>query len=172
LTAGGFGATGSSGSSSGTPTTGASSSNSERTHVIASGDTFEALAQKYFNDSTKWKLISKANPTVEPERLKIGQKIRIPAGGSTATLAADTSAQSVTSPARSTGATGGNLHTVAKGDTPSSISRKYYGSDKYWRQILAANKGATEKNLKVGQKLTIPAKDTIVGAENVGGRGS
>jgi nucleoid-associated protein YgaU len=155
-----------------TPTTAASSSNAERTHVIASGDTFEALAQKYFNDSTKWQLIAKANPTVEPERLKIGQKIRIPAGGSTATLAADTSAQSVTSPARSINTSGGSFHTVAKGETPSSISRKYYGSDKYWRQILAANKGTTEKNLKVGQKLTIPAKDTIVGAENVGGRGS
>lgn len=147
--------------------------------MIASGDTFEALAQKYFNDINKWKLISKANPTVEPERLKIGQKIRIPSAGATATLAAETSAPLSGQSSRVTGGnttgggtTGGNFHTVAKGETPSSISRKYYGSDKYWRQILAANKGTTEKNLKVGQKLSIPAKETVVGAENVGGRGS
>jgi nucleoid-associated protein YgaU len=169
----GFNGTGSSTVPATTPST--SSATTERVHVIASGDTFEALAQKYFNDSTKWQLIAKANPTVEPERLKIGQKVRIPSGATTATLAAETNAPTVSNGTRgSTGSSGvgGNFHTVAKGDTPSSISRKYYGSDKYWRQILAANKGATEKNLKVGQKLTIPAKDMVVGAENVGGRGS
>lgn len=146
------------------------SSNGERIHVIASGDTFEALAQKYLGDSTKWTLISKANPLVAADRLKIGSKIRIPANATLTTT--DTNApigsRATTTAASSTVSSGGSIHVVSKGETPSSISRKYYGSDKYWKQILAANKGTTEKNLKVGQKLSIPAKTAVAGAEGVG----
>jgi len=142
--------------------------------VIASGDTFEALAQKYYGSATKWQMISKANPTVEPERLKIGQKIRIPAAGATpsldvpSTLASNGGSRA----AESVSTTSGSFHVVAKGDTLSSISRKYFGSDKYWRQILSANKGTTEKNLKIGQKLVIPAREAVAGAENTGSSGS
>ena len=144
--------------------------------MIASGDTFEALAQKYFNDGSKWSVIAKANPTIEPERLKIGQKIRIPASAG-AVVAMDTASSvstpnptSRTSDASST--SGGQTHVVAKGDTLSSISRKYFGSDKYWRQILAANKGASEKTLKIGQKLVIPTREAFAGAENTGRSGT
>jgi nucleoid-associated protein YgaU len=148
------------------------STSAERTHVIASGDTFEALAQKYYGSATKWQLISKANPTVEPERLKIGQKIRIPAATATATATLDVPSGAAGSvgarSSESVTTTGGSFHVVAKGDTLSSISRKYFGSDKYWRQILSANKGTTEKNLKIGQKLVIPAREAVAGAENTG----
>lgn len=143
--------------------------------MIAANDTFEGLAAKYYGSGKLWKAIAKANPLVEPNALKIGQKIKIPA--SPTQLAASDSPNTA---AQTTGGSGGSssgafnapagstVHVVAKGENPSSISRKYYGSDKYWRQILAANKGATEKNLKVGQKLVIPAKSVVAGAENVG----
>jgi len=150
-------------------------SSSEVVHVIAANDTFEGLAAKYYGSRKLWKAIAKANPLVEPDSLKIGQKIRIPAsptqlaaseGVNTATPA--TGASSGSTSGATAAPAGSAVHVVAKGENPSSISRKYYGSDKYWRQILAANKGATEKNLKVGQKLVIPAKSVVAGAENVG----
>ena len=142
----------------------------ERTHIIASGDTFGALAKKFYGSESKWEVIAKANPLATPDRLAIGQKIRIPANDVVAsatdatTMPTKNTNNSTTAAANSTSST----HVVSKGETLSSISRKYYGSDKFWKQILSANKGTTEKNLRVGQKLSIPAKTAIAGADNVG----
>ncbi len=156
-------------------TTTAANALGERTHVIASGDTFGALAKKFYGSEAKWEVIAKANPLVTPDRLKIGQKIRIPAsatasaGTTEGAIAANTTTNAPNTVAANNG---GSSHVVAKGETLSSISRKYYGSDKYWKQILTANKGTTEKNLRIGQKLTIPSKTTVAGGENVGGAGT
>lgn len=47
-------------------------------------------------------------------------------------------------------------HTVANGELLGDIALKYYKSSKQWRKIAEANPGVDPKNLKVGQKLTIP----------------
>lgn len=51
-------------------------------------------------------------------------------------------------------------HTVKKGETLHSISRKYYGTSRYYKLIAEANKGKLPANLgvKVGQILVIPQK--------------
>ena len=51
-------------------------------------------------------------------------------------------------------------HTVASGEFLGDIAMKYYGSAKAWKKIQDANPGLDPKNLKVGQKLVIPAADT------------
>ena len=48
------------------------------THTIASGDTFFALSQRY---GCSVQAIMSANPGVVPERLQIGQVIRLPGSG-------------------------------------------------------------------------------------------
>ena len=48
-------------------------------------------------------------------------------------------------------------HTVAKDELLGDIALKYLGSAKAWKKILEANPGVDPKNLKVGQKLVIPA---------------
>ena len=50
-------------------------------------------------------------------------------------------------------------HTVAAGEYLGDIAMKYYGSAKAWKKIQDANPGVDQKNLKVGQKLVIPAVD-------------
>lgn len=54
--------------------------------------------------------------------------------------------------------TGGQSHTVAKGDTLYSLARKYYGNQSKWKDIYEANKASipNPNTLKVGQKLIIP----------------
>ena len=47
-------------------------------------------------------------------------------------------------------------HEVKKGEVLGQISRRYYGTQTKWRQILAANPGVTEKNLRPGTLLAIP----------------
>lgn len=49
-----------------------------RIHVIESGDTFAKLSAKY---NVRLSAIQAANPTVDPRRLQIGDRIIIPGGG-------------------------------------------------------------------------------------------
>lgn len=53
----------------------AATDGSQKIHVIASGDTFAKIAPKY---GVSIEAILKANPDLNPARLKIGQKVVIP----------------------------------------------------------------------------------------------
>lgn len=53
----------------------------------------------------------------------------------------------------------GTTYVVRKGDTLSSISRKFYKSNRQWRRIYEANRATLTKGpdkLEVGMKLIIP----------------
>ncbi len=52
----------------------------ERWHDVASGDSLSKLAARYYGDGTQWMRIFEANRNVltDPDRIKIGQKLRIP----------------------------------------------------------------------------------------------
>lgn len=52
-------------------------------------------------------------------------------------------------------------YTVQKGDSLSKISQKFYGSTKYWKRIVEANKDKLghSQTLRPGMVLTIPSKD-------------
>jgi HEAT repeat protein len=47
-------------------------------HTIARGDTLATIARKYYGDARLAKRIAKANPGVDPRKLWIGKKIRVP----------------------------------------------------------------------------------------------
>lgn len=53
---------------------------------------------------------------------------------------------------------GERVHTVAKGETLSAISQKYYGTTKKWNEIYEANKGliSNRNQIKPGIQLMIP----------------
>ncbi len=57
-----------------------------------------------------------------------------------------------------TAPTGERIHTVATGDTLSSIASKYYGDASKWNKIAEANKDVLKdpNSLQLGQKLKIP----------------
>jgi len=50
------------------------------------------------------------------------------------------------------------IHTVASGDTLTSIAKQYYGDASKWQKILDANKDILKSpdSLQLGQKLKIP----------------
>ena len=118
-------------------------------YVIEEDDTFVSIAEKWFGDENKWSLIAKENPTVDPQKLKIGQKIFLPpkeAG------AAPVERQPVL-------AGGQTLYLVQSGDTLIAIARDELGDQTRWEEIYALNKdtiGADAAALKVGMKLVLP----------------
>jgi len=121
-------------------------------HTIVKGDTFGSLAKKY---NTTTKAITDANPGVQSSKLKIGQKVKIPASTGNAAVAAGTTAGGATA----IGAGGETVHVVKNNDTLWGLAKKYGVSQ---NAIKAAN-GLKTGSLKVGQKLKIPAKSTGTG---------
>jgi LysM repeat protein len=114
-------------------------------YTIAQGDNFSTLAKK-FHVTTK--AIVDANPGVEPTKLKVGQKIHIPAPAPAAVIAAGTGATGTEA------LPGEQIYTVKSGDTLTKIAAQFGTTLKALR---SANSLKTD-SIKVGQKLKIPAK--------------
>jgi LysM repeat protein len=112
-------------------------------HVVVKGDNFSTIAKKY---GVTTRGIQDANPGVDPLRLKIGQKLVIPArSGSPPVLTVSNGAVA---------ANGGSSYTVKSGDTLNKIAKEHGVTV---QELQAANNLKTTQ-IKVGQKLRIPAK--------------
>ncbi len=115
-------------------------------YVVAKGDTLSSIAKKY---GVSWKAIEQANPGVNSNKLKVGQKLQIPAASSSATAA----------PATMTTATAdGNTTTyvVRAGDMLEKIARSHGTTAK---TIMRLNNMKTTM-IRPGQKLKLPAPKT------------
>ncbi len=112
-------------------------------YVVVAGDTLAKIAKAH---GVTLKALEAANPGVDPKKLKIKQKLVIPASGKSAEMtpgAADA---------------GGELYTVKSGDTLAKIAKAHGTTVK---AIQAANNLSTTKIL-VGHKLKMPAKAEVV----------
>ena len=116
-------------------------------YVIQKGDTFSSLAPRFH---VTVKALQDANPTVNPAKLQIKQKIVIPPP--TAPTASSTAPG--TSPATPAADAGGQTYTVKPGDNLTKIAHEFRTTPAALRK---ANKLKTDK-IKVGDKLTVPAK--------------
>jgi LysM repeat protein len=117
----------------------------ENEYVVVKGDTLGKIAKA---NGVTLKALEDANAGVSPTRLKIGQKLVIPAGASTTgtTTAAET--------ASGVSASGGEVYTVKSGDSLIRIAHHYGVTVK----ALMTENNLTTTHIKVGQKLNIPAK--------------
>jgi LysM repeat protein len=121
-------------------------------YAIAKGDNFSTLATKFHVSA---KAIADANPGVQPTKLKIGQKIHIPAPA-----APTAPTVTGTAPVESASAGGEQTYAVKSGDNLTKISAQFGTTVKALR---SANSLKTD-SIKVGQKLKIPAKASAAGA--------
>ena len=141
------------------------------TYTIQAGDTFSAIAQKLYGDGARWTAIAKANPLVDPIRLKVGQVIKLP------DLAAQDQerAEQFEQMRREVSVPSGEAQTVIvePGDNLSTIAQRVYGKASQWKQIYEANKDQLESpdELKVGMKLKIPARQQSAPAKDNESRG-
>jgi LysM repeat protein len=113
-------------------------------YTVVKGDVLETIAKK---NGLTVKALEAANPGVVPTKLKIGEKLTIPAGGSGASSAVDSTGVS----------TGGEVYVVKSGDTLTHIAHSHGTTVK---AIESENNLSTSK-IKVGQKLKIPAKAEV-----------
>lgn len=125
-------------------------------YIVVKGDTLFTIAKK---NNVTLKALQAANPGVDSKKLKIGQKLKLPAGGVTAPAPAPQSGTS-TSPGTHApapaleSASGSDVYAVKSGDTLTKIAKNHGTTVK---NLRAANNLSSDK-LTVGQKLKIPAK--------------
>ena len=112
-------------------------------YVIVHGDTLAKIAKK---NGVTLSALKAANPGVEPTKLKVGQKLTIPAGGTAP-------AANGASVAPDTGM-GGETYTVKSGDSLTKIAKAHGTTVK----AIKAENNLNTDHIKVGQKLKIPAK--------------
>jgi nucleoid-associated protein YgaU len=132
-----------------------------REHVIASGDTLERISKKYYGSTIHIAAIEKANPGLDPMRLRVGKKIVIPdvksADGKSLALATDGLEKiAASTPRRSV--TPGDSYTVRRGDSLPEIARRAYGKIDRWHEIWIENFDRIENpdRLAAGTRLNIP----------------
>ena len=114
-------------------------------YVVVNGDSLAKIAKK---NGVTLKALEAANPGVEPTKLKVGQKLTIPASGGAAAPAA------TARPASTGSGAGGETYTVKSGDTLTKIAKAHGTTVK----AIEAENNLTTTKIKVGQKLKIPAK--------------
>ena len=125
--------------SSGSTGEGTTTSGGDTVYTVKAGDTLSGIATKY---GTTYQKLAAYNGISNPNKISVGQKIKIPGAGSSG----------------STSAGGGDtVYTVKAGDTLSGIAAKYGTT----YQTLASYNGISNPNkISVGQKIKIPGSSS------------
>ena len=115
-------------------------------YVVVKGDSLAKIAKKH---GVKLSALKAANPGVEPTKLKVGQKLSVPASSGGAPAPAVTGG-----PVSAGTAAAGEAYTVKSNDSLTKIAKAHGTTVK----ALKAENNLNTDHIKVGQKLKIPAK--------------
>lgn len=127
--------------------------NGVRTHTVKPGELLSTIAVKYYGKESAWVDISQANPSVDPNRMKVGQVLVLPE------LNDGDGDGDEPDEVRPPVPNGEGSYTVQAGDNLSKIAERFYGDTEAWDLIYARNRdkiGERPDNLKVGMVLIIP----------------
>jgi LysM repeat protein len=111
-------------------------------YIVVKGDSFYTIAKAH---GITVKAIEAANPGVDARKLKIGQKLVLPPAGAAPAMSATAVAPEPT---------GETVYTVKSGDNLLKIAQHNGTTVK----AIKALNGLTTDQIKVGQKLKLPAK--------------
>lgn len=129
-----------------------------RTHTVEQGETFSSISDQAYGSPNYYPHIMRANPGVDPSRLKVGTIINLPAledvkpGDSTPARADAVVSDSKTE------------YRVQPGDSLYAISMKLYGRPDRVDKLYSLNRdaiGPDPERLKVGMVLKLPEAPNV-----------
>lgn len=131
-----------------------------RTHTVVRGEIMQDIAQRYYGSTSMWSVIARANPRVDPLKLREGMTLRIPVdpkniqgvvdnGDGSGDASDATQEQPVVD------------YIVQSGDSLSLIAQRFYGSARYADFIYESNRDTLRSKdaIRVGQTLKLPPLD-------------
>jgi nucleoid-associated protein YgaU len=161
----------------GAVTTTAADAGAQKTHVVQPGESFSTISMIAYGNPNLYAAIMRANPGVDPQKLRPGTKINIPPASEAMPPAPRPAAAPVATPPAPRIVSGESAQTakaeqpidpqtqyrVQAGDSLYSISKKLYGRGDRYLRIHEANKqilGEDANTLKAGMVLTLPEPPT------------
>ena len=132
----------------------------KRLYVVKRGESFFTITKKLFGTVRYFPEVQKANPDVDPRRLRPGQVIAVPApAGATLREEFIATPENMKPKAPKVYLEQDTTHLIRPGETLEGISKKYYDRRQKWRHIFRANLGRirSPKRLKPGIRIVIPA---------------
>lgn len=122
--------------------------------VVLARDNYWKIAERELGDAAQFQRIADANPGVDPRRLRVGQKLRVPAVATATRPQADANRprEEATNPAA------GREYRIRKDETLSSIAERVYGKSSRWRDIWAANRTRIPdpRRMRAGLTIVLP----------------
>lgn len=123
-----------------------------RKHKVVAGETPSSISSRYYGTARLYQAILDANPGLDARRMPQGMEIVIPPPPATAAASQTAPRTDVTPIAASS-----RRHQVAAGETLSSIAARYYGDERQWPRILAANPGLDPNRMRADVSIEVPA---------------
>ena len=130
-------------------------------YTVKPDDTMWTIAQQWLGDADRWVAIARANAAINPHRLRVGQRLRLPPVRGSVPAALPPRERTDPTTARRAADRRATLHTVRSGDTLTGIAERYYRQADNWRLIYEHNRATIGRNpnrLKVGTRLQIPER--------------
>ncbi len=125
-------------------------SEDRKTYTVVSGDTLYGIAVQRYGDAKFVQTITAANPGIDPNRLKVGDRLVLPEPEK-----APGPAEKAAGPQ----AKRDKVYVVQKSDTLIGIARRVYGDGAMYPKIYEANKdvlSSLNARLYVGMRLRLP----------------
>lgn len=136
-------------------------------YTVQKGDSLIRIAARTLGSGNRWTEIQALNSGLDPQRLRPGMKLVLPATARLEGGGPSSPARASTKPKTSgTKATG--TYVVRSGDTLTGIAARLLGDGDRWRELVAANPGLDPKRLFVGKSIRVPA----AGAQSARGEGT
>lgn len=140
-------------------------------HKVQAGETFSSIAKSVYGDARYYKEIAKANPNVNPSRLRPGTSLRLPDKSSFKSSGSNTSGGASATASTHKPASAGNVpaidskseYRVQSTDSLYKISMKLYHTPNRVDEIYQLNKdriGADPAKLKLNMVLKLPEPPT------------
>jgi len=128
-------------------------------YVVKKGDTLAEISRKFYNTSSRWRDVLKANKGLisSPKGLRPDMKLTIPSP-ERVQVSSRSDKESVKQLVTRTSRSGSKVYKVKKGDTLYSIGKKFYDDASAWRRIREANSDIVDEEDKItpGMKLILP----------------
>ena len=125
------------------------SSGGTATYLVKRGDSWTRIADKF---DTKPATLAQLNGMKETSMIHAGQKLKVPSSNRTAAAAAASKPAPSATPAPAAPALNGKTHLVKKGETFSSIAKKYGVSSE---RLIAANPSIKPTAMRPGQTIQL-----------------
>ena len=136
----------------------------EKSHTIEPGETFSSISSEYYGDANYFSAIIAANPQVNPNKLKPGTVIKIPALAKKQAKS-DTAEAPTLGTATTVAFDPTKQYVVKSGDSLHKIASTLWNDSTMSVKLYDANKsliGGDATKIKIGMVLTLPTPPTEV----------